>query len=385
MIDHLLKLRNFLVAGILAVSFLPLSAGGNQNTTKIMHEIYDSIVYLLPLSLREPSNSSPWDNELIKDKLQILKTASAALKDHTNNHDQETRGLARSFDHLSTNVAKAFSNEWPEFAYFSVMDLMQHCVACHSRVGAPSQELFGQRMIARMDTRELPPEDVVRVFVALRQFDAALESIEKILLDQNLSPIDADYGGLMVEYLQIAIGAKRSPSMAKDFLIEYQTRRELPFYLSRRVEFWRHALDELSNDIVGQPNLGRAKSIFYGADALSRGPGDRIRAVHDITAASIIRTFLSKQPNLTPEELAESYYILGVVALRTMAPKSAVPEMEMLLAASIEALPSGPLARESLALIEEYGFVHGYHLGEERSEQEQTLVDVPALRALIGP
>jgi len=346
-----------------------------------MHQAYDAIAYLLPLSLRDPAESTVWDRGLIDDKLQTLKSASAALQQHAEGQEQEFRYLARSFDELSKDVHKAFSNEWPEFAYFSMMDLVQHCVACHSRLAASSQSLFGQRLIARMDTRELPPADVVKLYIAVRQFDAALRAIEKILMDPGMGPIEADYSSLMVEYLHIAIAAKRSPAKAENFLQRYLARGDLPFYLQRRIEFWIASLEALSGDLAAEPNLETAKTIFYDADKLSRGPGNRTRAVHDIVAASIIRAYLSQSPDRDAQARGEAYYMLGVIALRTLEPKSAVPEMEFLLAASIEADPVGPYAVESYALIEEYGYVHEEHLGG--SNTSQTLIDMTALRALI--
>ncbi len=291
------------VVGVAALCGLPLEPSAEQSTASIMHEVYDAIAYLLPLSLRDPADSTIWDGGLIEDKLQTLDSASATLKQHADEEEQEFRYLARSFDELTKDVRKAFSDEWPEFAYFSMMDLVQHCVACHSRLAAPSQSLFGQRLIARMDTRELPPADVVKLYVAVRQFDAALRAIEKILMDPGLHPIEADYSSLTVDYLSIAIAAKRSPGTAESFLRRYLARPDLPFYLRRRIEFWIASLKDFSDELEATPNLKTAKSIFHAADDLSRGPGNRVRAVHDITAASIVRSYLSESTERSAKAL----------------------------------------------------------------------------------
>lgn len=371
----------FIVVGAAALSSLPLTAMAERSTASIMHNVYDAIAYLLPLSLRDPGESTIWDRSLIDDKLRTLDTAADALKHHGGEEEQEFQYLARSFDELTTDVHKAFSNEWPEFAYFSMMDLVQHCVACHSRLAAPSQSLFGQRLFARMDTRELPPGDVVKLYIAVRQFDAALRSIEKILMDPGLHPIEADYNSLMIDYLNVAVAAKRSPETARNFLRRYLARPDLPFYLSRRIEFWIASLIDFSDELAAKPSLETAKAIFYAADDLSRGPGNRVRAVHDITAASIVRSYLSGSSKRKARALGEAYYILGVIALRTLEPKSAVPEMELLLAASIKADPKGTHAVESYALLEEYGYVHEDRLAAVSTSQ--TLIDMNALRTMI--
>jgi hypothetical protein len=367
---------------VLCLSSVPLSSLADENTVSIMHRVYDSIAYLLPLSLRDPAHGTEWDQALITDKLEVLKNASSALRQHSAGQEEESRHLAGSFDDLSDNIATAFSKQWPEFAYFPLMDLVEHCVACHSRLPTHSQSLFGERLIARMDTRELPPADVVKLLVAVRYFDAALRSIEKILMDPTLAPLEADYSSLLVDYLQISIGAKRSTVTAQKFLQRYLARGDLPFYLEHRIDFWLSSLEELTEHLAAPPKLEVAREIFYRADPLTRGPGNRLRAVHDITAASIIRAYLAQSPAHDSTQLGEAYYILGVVALRTLEVKSAVPEMELLLASSIRADPKGKHARESYALIEEYGFIREEPLGAASSTQ--TVVDMATLRSLLG-
>lgn len=370
----------FMCCGFSAPS---VAAENDETTASIMRDVYDAIAYLLPLSLRSETDGSDWDQELIETKLAALKAGTSALKAHTGGNPGELRYIARSFDEMTVDVGKAFSNEWPEFAYFSVMDLVQHCVACHSRVEAPSQALFGQRLIARMDTREIPPADVVKLYVATRQFDAAVRTIEKMLMAPDRHPIEADYSSLMIDYLQITLAAKRSPAMAEQFLRRYLSRQDMPYYLKRRFKFWIETLQGFSEDIAAPPNYDRAHEIFHAAEGLSPGPGNRMSAVHDITAASMLRRYLDEPVRRDAETLHEAYYMLGVIALRTLEPKSAVPEMEMLLATSIKAAPQGKHALAAYALIEEYGYVHEEHLAAE--DGGQTLLDMSELRALLAP
>jgi len=380
---HRSRLSRILVSVLVFALFIPPgSASDDPGTAVIMREVYDAIAYLLPLSLRNSDDGSEWDQELIEQKLETLKQATAALSAHTAGEDGEMRYIARSFEQMTADVDKAFTNEWPEFAYFSVMDLVQHCVACHSRVEAPSQALFGQRLIARMDTREIPPADVVRLYIATRQFDAAVRTLEKLLMATDLHPIEADYTSLMIDYLQITIAAKRSPDMAREFLRRYLSRGDSPYYLKRRFDFWIESLERFRPDIEAAPNLARAREIFAEADGLSPGPGNRMGAVHDVTSASILRRYLDESGDREPAELHDAYYMLGVIALRTLEPKSAVPEMEMLLAASIRAHPTGEHALAAYALIEEYGYVHEEHLATD--DAAQTLLDMNELRGLLG-
>lgn len=373
------KLACVAILGVAFMCITPVSAGSDR--AAIMRDVYDAIAYLLPLSLRDPADRSVWDRGLIEEKVSQLENAAQTLNIHMSGAEKESEQIARSFEQSVSGIGRTFSNEWPEFAYFSMMDLVQHCVACHSRIEAPSQALFGQRLIARMDTREMPEGDVVRLFIAVRQFDAALKSLDKILMDPNLHPIEADYASHMVDYLQVALGTMREPDRVTKFLNRYKARGDLPFYLLRRVDTWLEAVAEFGSAVTSNPDFDVAKSIFYGADKLSRGPGDRLRAAHDVIAATIIRAYLEDRANTSSSNLSEAYYILGVVALRTLEPKLAVPEMELLFASSIRADPKSAYAEEAYALLEEYGYVHEDHLADE--VVEQTLIDMPALRKLM--
>ncbi|MGR9093215.1 MAG: hypothetical protein ACU85U_21805 [Gammaproteobacteria bacterium] len=382
-LQHVRASRKFVFMLVLGLGVTATAVHAEDTTASIMRDVYDAIAYLLPLSLRADTDTSAWDQELIEKKLVTLKAASAALKAHTAGDAGELRYLAGSFDEMTADVTKAFANEWPEFAYFSVMDLVQHCVACHSRVEAPSQALFGQRLISRMDTREIPPSDVIKLYVATRQFDAATRTIEKMLMAPDRHPIEADYSSLMVDYLQITIAAKREPAMAQQFLRRYLSRPDMPYYLKRRFEFWIETLQQLTPAIAAPPDFARAIEIFHAGDDVSPGPGNRMGAVHDVTAASILRRYLDAGGERNAETLHEAYFVLGVIALRTLEPKSAVPEMEMLLATSIKAAPEGKHALEAYALIEEYGYVHEEHLAAQ--DTSQTLLDMDELRKLLAP
>ena len=87
-------------------------------------------------------------------------------------------------------------------------------------------------------------------------------------------------------------------------------------------------------------------------------------------------------PGASPRDRAETYFRLAIISLRTNEPEPAVPEMEMLFVACIEADPRGPRAAEAYALLEEYGYIHEEHLA--RQIESRVLIDMPGLRAMAG-
>ncbi|MEQ8662810.1 MAG: hypothetical protein RLW62_18510, partial [Gammaproteobacteria bacterium] len=331
------NLRHLLAAPLLAVLLGAATPAVATDAGIVMRDVYDAIAYLLPLSVRNSETDSPWDRELIDAKLEVLSAASQALVEHARAQDTEFTLLARSFDRLVGDIAASFREEWPDYAYYSLMELTDHCVACHSRLPSDSQRLFGERLIARMQIEDIEPENRALLLVATRQFDTALALLERRLLDPALDPVEAEYRGILVRYLRIALSTATDLEQVGEFLDDYAARDDLPYYLERRLAHWRSALTRHTGSLSGEPNLDRARQIFDHATQLTLAPGNRIRAVEDFIAARLMRTYLAAHEASDPAVLAEIYYKLAIVALRTSEPEPAVPEMEMLLAAAIEA------------------------------------------------
>ncbi len=374
-----MNISRTLVVLLLCVAMQTATAA--EKTADIMHRVYDAIAYLLPLSVRNADAHSKWDKELVEEKLQVLTAASGTLVKHAEDEDAEFRLLARSFDRLVQDIGVSFRAQWPDYAYYSLMELTDHCVACHSRLPSPSQDLFGQRLMARMNADAIEPESRTLLYIATRQFDAALTLFEQQLSDPAMDPIEADYRGIMLRYLRVAISTSGSNERVEKFLDSYRKRKDLPYYIAHRLEHWRSALTQLASSMDGAPDLGRARQIFDNATTLTLAPGNRLRAVEDLVAARIMRTYLQQHPKAAAAERGEIYYKLGIIALRTSEPEPAVPELEMLMTASIQSDPHGPFAKDAYGTLEEYGYIHDEHLAKQT--ESRMMIDMAALKKQV--
>ncbi|MGR8921195.1 MAG: hypothetical protein ACU85V_16385 [Gammaproteobacteria bacterium] len=368
------------LAALLLTACLPATAA---STGVVMRDVYDAIAYLLPLSVRGEDARTPWDKELVDAKLEVLTSAADALVEHAKAQDTEFDLLARSFDRLVKDTAAAFREEWPDYAYYSLMELTDHCVACHSRLPSDSQELFGERLMARMALDEVPAEQKALLYVATRQFGAALSGLEERLMEPALDPLEAEYRGIFVRYLRIALSVTSNVEGVTAFIDRYLTRDDLPYYLRQRLEHWRKMAVRLAGSLAATPNLERARKIFDNATARSLAPGSRLIAVEDLIAARVFRTYLQAHPDADAATKAEIYFKLAIIALRTNEPEPAVPEMEILLAAAIEADPEGQYAHDAYLLLEEYGYIHEEHLA--RQLETRILLDMDELRRRLAP
>lgn len=358
-------------------------ADAQKETREIMDGVFDAIAYLLPLSVREASVSSEWDRELIDSKLAVLRNSSAALVAHTADRTPEFRFLARSFDETVREIDASFREEWPTYAFFSLMELTQHCVACHSQQPSKARTEFSQRLLSRVNIDTLDATELAQLYVATRQFDAAMSIMEHKLLAKDQDAIDLDSAGLPINYLAIALGVAEAPERADHLLQQFQARPDAPYYLQQRVAHWRERLAVLQPQLVAAPDLKTARELFDGATASLRGGRDRMAAVDDLVITSILRRFIALQKKASGPAVAEAYYLLGVISLRTLEPRYSVPELEVLFASAIKANPGGPFAKPAYLILEEFGYVRGVQLA--RAGKPSKLIDMTELRHLIEP
>lgn len=355
---------------------------GDTTTREVMHRVFDAIAYLLPLSVRDAEQATSWDRELIDAKLASLQEASDALVAHAQGKDDEFRYLARSFDATTRDIASSFRESWPSYAYFSLMELTQHCVACHSRLPSDAQAAFGQRLMARVDTADFDPSELAQLYVATRQFDAAEKILERKLMSPKEDAIDLDNAGVLLDYLDLALVVRQDSARANALLDKFAARPDAPHYLQARIAGWQASLRELAPLLAAAPSLEAARELFVTADGLTRAPRGRERAIHDLIAASQLQRYIAAHAGESGENIAEAYYMLGIIALRTIEPKYSVPEMEVLFASAIRAAPQGPRAREAYNLLEEFGYWRDLHLA--RAGDDSSIIDMNALRKLVA-
>lgn len=373
--------RAILCAVLALMGAAPAPATDPAATRRTMDEVYEALAYLLPLSVREPGRSSPYDRELIDAKLASLTGSAAVLVAHSGAREEEFRYLARSFQATVEDIVTSFAEQWPPYAYFSLMELTQHCVACHSRLPAEGRHGFGERLLARMDVAQLEPREVSDLYVATRQFDSALGVLEKKILAPDEDAVELDRSGVLVDYLNVALAVASDAGRADRLLADFAARPDLPYYLARRIAAWRASLASLAPQLTAEPTYDAARRIFADAGSLTRAPQGREQAIHDLTVANLLHRYLAGKPLQSGPEVADAYYMLGIVALRTVEPKYSVPMMESLFASAVRADPHGPRAAESYALLEEFGYIGDTPLADGAGSQR--IIDMARLRALL--
>lgn len=364
--------------------FGSLAYADKKATQEIMWRLSDAIAYLLPFSVRESEFISTLDQSLLDKHLRDLRIGSNALREHATRKDEGFELLARSFDKITVDIETGFQGKWPAYSYYSLAELTQHCVACHSRLPGESVPMLGQKIMARIDTKDFDTWNLVNLLIATREFDSAMNLLERELLAPGTEPTELEYSGLFITYLRVAININKDVQRPVKVLGEFLNRNDIPHYLSFRVMKWREYLLALDPIFQQTPSLKNAKMLLKKGEQLTRVPGDSIRAVHDLMAYSMLQQLVDGEATSSDSERAEVFFNLGIIALRTLETNFSVPELEYLFIAAIKAEPGGPFAGPAYRYLEEFGYIEDEDAPPEAGPLVQRVVDLEQLRSDAG-
>ena len=373
-----------LTAMLIGISVSFASYAENAATQKIMWKLYDAIAYLLPLSVRDNPSLTEDDQALVDSHLAHLRAGANELATHGGSRGKNFELLAKSFNETTKDIEDGFRGQWPGYSYHSLTELTQHCVACHSRLPAESVPALGQKILARVNTDEFATWNLVNLLIATREFDAAMNKLEKALLDPLTPASELEYSGQLITYLRVAINVDGDVQRPHEFFDQFLQREDLPYYLAFRIKHWQDDLKTLGHYLKEAPSLEIAKKILSAGDNTIHVPGDAVRAVSDLIAAAIMQQLVDSNVDISPSEAAEAYFNLGVIALRTFELDFSVPELEYLFVAAIRSEPNGPFAKTAYRYLEEFGYIEDPDAPAGTGPLVQRTVDLGELRKQAG-
>jgi len=361
----------------------PLKA--DTETRHIMQDVADALEVLLPLSLDGDEFLSPDNRERVLAHLEELEESADGLAEHgAESESLDFQLLAAAFARAVSRIREDFQYVHPAEARYVLVDLTQHCVACHSRDPAMADFPLSNALNRYLVEEPLDEREQAHLQVALRQFDDAMVTWEELMSSAASQPVDLALDGSFVEYLTVAVRVQEAYSRAARQLEELAGRETVPFYLERRLGRWVDDLEALERSQGQEMRMARAREIFLGPDTRPGLLWDDDRLVKDLAlSASLRRMVAAGDRELPPAELAEAYYMLGVLEARTINLYSALPSMERFWEAAVRAAPTSSHAVEAYALMEEYAATtYSGELPFERTDD--TFSRLAELRALIG-
>ncbi len=333
-----------------------------------MGEIAEALTRALPLSLREEQLADPEGRKTWHDAITTLAGDAARLEAHGKSREASFGYLSGSLARDANEALRRFEAGRAGESQFFVRQLVDDCVACHSRLPYPESSALGGRLLRRARMNEVEPAERARLQVATRQFDAALETWEALFRDDSVPPGQIDLDGQLVDYLVVCIRVRGDLRRPRAPLEQLAARPDVPGYLEEDLAAWSEALPRLDRAPRSGALLPEARALRADVGVAGEPAIDRRSLVEELLASSLLHRFVASG-DPTPAELAEAYLLLGLIETRVRH-SSWLAEAEFYLETAIRTDPGSPWAEHAYALLEQetlagYSGSGGLHLPDD--------------------
>lgn len=331
--------------------------GGAPATRATMAQIVDALAFVLPLSLRPEPFADPAQHQAILDALDSLARNGAELESHAEGHDLGFAFLSRSLTRDMVEIRDRYAAGRVAEARFLLLEVSDHCAACHSRLPDHREHPIGRRLADDPRVAALDPEQRVEIEVATRQFDRALDTYEALFADPALSPADLDLQGHVDGYLEVVVRVQNDPARARRTFTAFAEREDLPAALRENVGAWIASLRALEHRSFPGAPLAEARGLLAEARDPARYPDDRSALVIHLAASGLLHRYTTS-PGASPSQLGEACYLLGVIESR-IGRSFWLSQTEFFLEQAILLAPDRAFANDAYELLEEF-LVSGY-------------------------
>lgn len=316
-----------------------------------MPEIAAALRVALPLSLSAERFGAPENQPALELALSSLRQGAHELESHGRSQDASFAYLSRSLARDAEEIKRRFDEGRLDETRFLLGALVEDCVGCHSRLPSEGDSDLGRSLFDSVDASTLTPLEQARLEVATRQFEAALDRYEGLLLAPEASPTQLDLEGVPADYLTVAIRVREDLPRARKTLVAFGERADLPSYLATLVAQWIAACDALRDAPRAERPLAEADRVLDEAEVLARYGRDRAGLVHQLVASSLLLRYVAAHPEASPDA-AHAYFLLGIAEIQSSR-SWWLAEAESYLEAAIRTAPGSDWAKRAYVLLEE--------------------------------
>jgi hypothetical protein len=346
-----------------------------------MHAFFQALTSVFPWSLDAQQFQAPEQRPRIQAALQTLAQHAAQLDTHGQDVPQSFGFLRRSLARSAHDAAERYAQgEYPQ-ARFLLQGLTEYCFACHSRL--PNLQPFdlGKRFLAETNVASLSVPQRLKLEVATRQFDTAVNTCEALLRAPDILAADMWLMGIFEDYLKLIIRVRNDFPRAITVLTQFLARPDVPAVLRDPLRSWVNALTELQSHGPVDDALARARILIDTGQRRNRFPADQQGFVHFVVASSLLQRWLTTQPTDT-RALAEAYYWLGIAEI-SISRTSRLSEAPFFLETAIRLAPTSSIAGKAYDVLTMYILTeYTGSLGTRVPSDVQEYLD--ELRRLLG-
>jgi hypothetical protein len=317
-----------------------------------MHAFFQALTSAFPWSLDAQQFQAPEHRPRIQEALRALAQHAGQLETHGQDVPQSFGFLRRSLARSAQDAVERYEQGQYQQARFLLQGLTANCFACHARLQNVQPFDLGKRFLEETNVASLPIPQRLKLEVATRQFDTALNTCEALLRSPSITAADIWLMGVFEDYLKIIIRVRNDFPRGMAVLAQFLQRPDVPAVLRDQLLSWVNALTELQSHGPIDEALSRARTLIETGQLRNRFPADHQGFVHFVVASSLLHRFLTTQPANT-SALAEAYYLLGI-AETYISRTSWLSEAPFFLETAIRLDPTSPIATKAYDVLNMY-------------------------------
>jgi hypothetical protein len=360
------------LALVLTVTAAPAAAEpapGDPATRAVMHGIFDAISKVLPLSFDDAAFRDEKHREEIATQLAVLRDRAGALEEHARGKDRAFEYVAKSLSADAGRLAKWYARGSYGEAQFTVQNMTENCIACHSSLRETHQYPAAKSFFAAVRLETLTPLERARYYVMSRQFDDALATYEAYFTRGSVPPSSLAGMASVVDYLKVCLNVKHDVARPRRLLAAVAAGIADDPTTKGQLTRWIAQLDKLAESRALDANgIAAARLLLERGRSEMEFFRDRDGVVYYVAANAILNAFIHGRPD-RGRDVAEAYYLLGITE-SLLSHSFWVSRTEFDLESAIRLAPAAPFAPKAYALLEEsyvvgYSGSSGTHLPEE--------------------
>ena len=282
----------------------------SENLSTPMSGFKAGISNLLPLI------TSPNDFIKQENRNSLLNTIEQLILNvRSLNHSPVISSIDPSLNYISKELESDLENSLMsvrlqrlDYARYRLMHIVSYCVECHTRTNlGPSfhSENFEKRLV------ELKPLQRAEFLISIRDFDKALEELEKATKENGVETNYFDLDRAIRYSLAISIKYKRSADLSSKIIQKVSAGGRLPFYLRHNVAAWNEAIKDWQTEKPTIIDLDYVDRLMEKAKKAQFGFSDRGGDIYYLRAISILHQILEQQ--ISKAEGAEKNETLGKI------------------------------------------------------------------------
>ncbi|MFN7263116.1 MAG: hypothetical protein ACK5UJ_04855, partial [Pseudobdellovibrionaceae bacterium] len=280
-----------------------------------MASLQQSIEVLLPLAADQKKFADPKNTQLIDRELANLARVSKSVEHSPSMvvRDPSVQFISSALTEDLEKTVDSWRSGKLEYARFSVMNVTSYCIECHTRTST-GPDLKSETL--RQSLQALPSIERAEYLLASRQFDAALEVLEKILKDSSTMQGDFMLVDKAIRYsLAISVKFKRDPKKSLQLVRLVLENEKAPFYLKQNAQSWKMAIEVWSKEKARSRQtagdiLATVRDLLRKADETTSSSMDKGGDIYYLRALSELHLLMTQQ--LPPQQIGETLYLTGV-------------------------------------------------------------------------